>query len=151
MARQRNAAPSELTPVRRQVLGILERRHAPVTAYEVLEELSRLLGRSVSPPTVYRGLAALRARGLIARIESRNAFLARGRVEDAAATLIYLCKRCGAAQVVADPAIEQRVAADASALRFRVEREVHEVEGLCHDCDAAPAPMVRRARGAHTP
>lgn len=151
MARRRDATPPDLTPVRRQVLDILERRHAPVTAYEVLEELSRMLGRTVSPPTVYRALAALRARGLIARIESRNAFLARGRVEDSAATLIYLCTRCGAAQEVADPAIEARVAADASALRFRVAREVHEVEGLCHDCDAAPASAAPRARGGNTP
>jgi Fur family zinc uptake transcriptional regulator len=151
MAPRRDAVQPALTPVRRQVLDILERRHAPATAYEVLEELSRLLGRNVSPPTVYRALAALRERGLIARIESRNAFLARERAEDSHATLIYLCTRCGAAQEVADPAIEARVAADANALRFRVAREVHEVEGVCHDCDAEPAAAARPARGGNPP
>jgi Fur family zinc uptake transcriptional regulator len=151
MARQRETTQQELTPVRRQVLGILERRQTPATAYEVLEELSRQRGRPVSPPTVYRALAALRAQGLISRIESRNAFLARGQVEDSAATLIYLCTRCGAAQEVADPAIEARVAEDASALRFRIAREVHEVEGLCHDCDADPAVNAPSVHGGRTP
>lgn len=151
MARRRDAAPPNLTPVRCQVLDILERRNVPLTAYEVLEELSRLLGRTVSPPTVYRALAALRGRGLIARIETRNAFLARVRVKVSAATLIYLCTRCGAAQEVSDPAIAARVAADASALRFRVAREVHEVEGLCHDCAAASATGTQPAREGNTP
>ena len=46
----------QLTALRRQVLGLLAGSAAPLTAYALLDELAKLQGRGVAPPTVYRTL-----------------------------------------------------------------------------------------------
>ncbi len=128
-----------LTGTRREVLGALRARHGPMSAYDLIRALSASRRRKVSPPTVYRALEALRDHGLIARIASRNAFLARESPLPCDAGLIYLCMQCGSAREVRDPAVARRVAIDATQLHFHVARETHEVEGVCGDCaDAAP-------------
>jgi Fur family zinc uptake transcriptional regulator len=126
-----------LTTTRREVLLIMHARPGPISAYELIRALSESRKRKVFPPTVYRALDALRDLGLIARIESRNTFLARESPADHDSSLIYLCTQCGSAQEVLDPKLGLRVAADATRIHFHVAREVHEVEGVCGDCAAA--------------
>jgi Fur family zinc uptake transcriptional regulator len=127
-----------LTTARREVLEVLRAHQGPMSAYALIQALSERRRRKVSPPTVYRALDALRDHGLIARIASRNAFLARRSPVERDAALIYLCIQCGSAREVRDPTVARRVAIDATQLHFRVAREIHEVEGVCGDCvDAA--------------
>jgi Fur family zinc uptake transcriptional regulator len=128
-----------LTATRREVLTVLREHHAPMSAYALISVLSLRRGRKVSPPTVYRALDALREHGLVARIVSRNAFLARDFPASRDAALIYLCVRCGSASEVTDPSIGQRVAIDAKQMHFHVAHEIHEVEGVCGAC----APGVK--------
>lgn len=123
-----------MTTTRREVLGVLRAHQGPMSAYELIRILSGRRRRKVSPPTVYRALDALRDHGLIARIASRNAFLARESPAARDAILIYLCVQCGSAREVCDPTVARRVAIDASQLHFHVAREIHEVEGVCGDC-----------------
>lgn len=125
-----------LTRVRRATLEALRKHRGPVGAYEVMKALSIELGRKVSPPTVYRGLEALAAHGLIARIESRNAFLARDEPHRPPSGVYYLCINCGSATEVIDAVVERRVAYGARQLHFKVARQVHEIEGTCEDCQA---------------
>ncbi len=42
----------QLKTLRRQVLGLLADSAAPLTAYALIDELARLQGRGVAPPTV---------------------------------------------------------------------------------------------------
>jgi Fur family zinc uptake transcriptional regulator len=128
-----------LTDTRREVLDVLRAHQGPMSAYELIRVLSVRRRRKVSPPTVYRALDALRDHGLIARIASRNAFLARQSPVACDAALIYLCLQCGSAREVRDPTVARRVAIDATQLHFHVAREIHEVEGVCGDCNDAAA------------
>ncbi len=88
---------ARLTPLRRRVLELIWRghapaRHAPVRAYDLLARLSDRPGtakergtaknkqaagerRPAAPPTVYRALEFLLTQGLIHRIESLNAYV----------------------------------------------------------------------------
>jgi Fur family zinc uptake transcriptional regulator len=134
-----------MTSTRREVLDVLRAHPVPLSAYELIRILSVRRRRKVSPPTVYRALDALRDHGLIARIASRNAFLARECPASRDATLIYLCIRCGSAREVSDPTIARRVAIDATRLDFHVAREIHEVEGVCGGC--AGGSVVKASAG----
>lgn len=49
----------------------------PLGAYRLMARLSSRLGRRMDPPTVYRALDFLMNAGLIARLESRSAYVVR--------------------------------------------------------------------------
>jgi len=51
--------------------------------------------------------------------------------------VIYSCQLCGRADEIVDRVILSQVSVDAALLDFTVEREVHEVVGVCGDCRAA--------------
>ena len=54
------------TPLRRRVLEIVWSRHAPIGAYDILEEM-REGSRAAAPPTVYRALEFLVEHGFVKR------------------------------------------------------------------------------------
>src|SRR4051794_6447763 len=87
---------ARLTPLRRRVLELVWRGHAPIGAYDILGRLSPKIG-AVAPPTVYRALEFLRAQGLVHRIESLNAYLGCERPGEAHGGQFLLCSGCGAA------------------------------------------------------
>jgi len=57
-----------------KLLGLnpLVRLSKPVGAYEIMDHLAKLKGRTIAPPTVYRALDFLIENGLIHRIERMN-------------------------------------------------------------------------------
>jgi hypothetical protein len=63
------ARGARLTDIRRHVLELIWKRHEPVGAYDLLDEL-RATHRRAAPPTVYRALDFLMENGLVHRIES---------------------------------------------------------------------------------
>jgi Fe2+ or Zn2+ uptake regulation protein len=65
-----------LTPLRRRVLTILSESSAPLGAYAIIDQLSRLEGKPIAPPTVYRTLDFFLDHGFVYKIESRNAITA---------------------------------------------------------------------------
>ncbi len=104
---------ARLTPLRRRVLELIWRSHAPVGAYDLLARLSDKM-RPAAPPTVYRALAFLLAQGLIHRIESLNAYVGcmnpEGHPEGAHGGQFLICSDCGAAAEVHDPRVDAAVA-----------------------------------------
>ena len=54
-----------------EVLAVLRRHHAPVSAYKVLDDLRQ--NPRLAPPTIYRALAALTGHGRVHRIDPLNA------------------------------------------------------------------------------
>ncbi len=140
---------ARLTPLRRRVLELVWRGHAPVGAYDILGRLSAEHGtaakekgtaaeqgtrRPTAPPTVYRALEFLLAQGLIHRIESLNAYVGCVHPDGAHGGQFLICTGCGATAEVHDPRVDAAVARRAEELGFAVARKTIEVEGLCPPC-----------------
>lgn len=124
---------TRLTELRRQVLELVWRRHAPVGAYEILAAL-QAIHPGAAPPTVYRALDFLVENGLVHRIESLNAYVGCDRPDKPHISQFLICTRCGAAAELADQAIARTVASQAEALGFVIESQIIELRGLCPDC-----------------
>lgn len=126
---------ARLTELRRRVLELVWRSHAPVGAYALLEILARE-GFCAAPPTIYRALDFLLAHGLIHRIERLNAYAGCTRPGVPHAGQFLLCEACGAAAELDDATIDTAIAAAAARAGFSVSRQIVEVDGLCPSCRA---------------
>ncbi len=136
---------ARLTRLRREVLAILWRGHAPQGAYAILDALRRE-GRRAAPPTVYRALDFLLAHGLVHRIESRNAYVGCPDPHRPHEGHFLICAGCGDAAELGGERIREAIRADARALGFRVTGETVEITGLCARCqEASPETTVSEA------
>ncbi|WP_420131922.1 Fur family transcriptional regulator [Rhodopseudomonas sp.] len=125
-----------LTPIRRHVLRALLSSHRPLGAYEVIEELARVMPRP-APITVYRALDFLMQNGLVHRIESRNAFLACGREhDDASAVAFLICESCGSVGEIPAAAVAQSLSEAARQTGFTPKLSVVEITGVCGHCQS---------------
>ncbi|MEM7422326.1 MAG: Fur family transcriptional regulator [Pseudomonadota bacterium] len=129
----------QLTELRRQVLELLWESGRPTGAYELIEALKQNDARPVGPPTVYRALEFLMSQGLVAKIESRNAYVACAHPERRHDCLFFICSDCGASIELEDKRLERLISEDAALIGFRPTRRVVEVEGTCASCIAAGA------------
>lgn len=122
----------ELSAHSARVLMLLQNSSRPLTAYEILD---RLRGAGVkAPQTVYRALDALVARGEAHRIESLGAFVACHGEEHDHGTHFAVCRSCGAVEELHDHRVSTAIREIGAALKFRVEREMLELLGLCGKC-----------------
>lgn len=126
----------KLTPLRRRVLELVWRSHAPVGAYDLLAAL-RKDGRSGAPPTVYRALDFLLEQGFVHRVQTLNAFVGCSHPGAAHAGQFLICKSCRSAAELDDPSVVRAVADGARRLGFAVESQTIEIAGLCPACQAA--------------
>jgi Fur family zinc uptake transcriptional regulator len=122
-----------LTPIRRRVLELVWSSHQPIGAYAILEKLKHE-GRSAAPPTAYRALEFLLARGLVHRIESLNAFIGCPEPGAEHPVQFLICRRCGVTAEFDDRKVDAALAKSAAARGFAVERRVIELSGLCRSC-----------------
>jgi Fur family zinc uptake transcriptional regulator len=123
-----------LTPIRRRVLELVWSSHQPVGAYAILDQLKGDGHRSAAPPTVYRALEFLLARGLVHRIESLNAFIGCPAPDAEHPVQFLICRRCGTTAELDDRSVDTALAKSAAARGFAVERRVIELSGLCRHC-----------------
>lgn len=135
-----------LTDSRRLILGLLLEAERPLGAYGLLERLQTATRHAVAPPTVYRALGFLVGQGLVHRIERLDAFVACSAVAagggaHAHAHQFLVCRRCGRAEEVCDPAISLALSRAASRAGFAPDRATVEVEGECARCGVA-RPVV---------
>ena len=128
---------ARFTELRRQVLELVWRSHAPQGAYAILETLQRQ-GRAAAPPTVYRALDFLLAQGLIHRIETFNAFVGCSSPGTRHSGHFLICNGCGVAAEVHNRRIGAAVQDSAAEVGFKVERQTIELTGLCPTCQDAP-------------
>ena len=115
-------------------LAILRRARRPLSAYDLLHRLEVTANRKIAPPTVYRALDTLLGRGVIARIESRSAYVVCVNVGHAEDCVFFLCDRCHAFQEIEDPNLKILISEQARALGFQVTHRVVEMGGLCGRC-----------------
>jgi len=124
---------TKLSPHAKKVLETLHKNGKPMTAYALLEKLKRFGIKA--PPTVYRALDALLARGLVHRIETMGAFVACHDEEGDHGAQFAVCRSCGSVTELHDPRLTDSIHAMAKNLRFHIEHEMLELMGLCQRCD----------------
>lgn len=125
-----------LTPLRRRVLELVWSGHRPLGAYAMLDRL-RDDGRSAAPPTVYRALDFLLARGLIHRLASLNAYCGCAHPGEAHLVQFLICRDCGTAAEIADREVGEAIAHSAAAHGFEISDRVVELSGRCRSCRTA--------------
>ncbi len=125
---------AQFTKLRRRILVLLWEGNRPMGAYDLIGALTQYLSRRVAPQTVYRALEFLTSQGLVARIESRNAYVPLTHPERDQDCLFFICNTCGAAEELEDQRLENLLLETAAQIGFRASRRVIEVEGTCTTC-----------------
>lgn len=123
----------QLTPIRRRVLELITKRHAPIGAYDILGALKKGEGAQ-APPTVYRALEFLLDAGLIHRIDTLNAFVACETPDTLHAGQFLVCRSCNKVIELDDPAISRLLVQKAKAAGFTADPQDVEIKGLCASC-----------------
>lgn len=134
---------AQMTDVRRMVLETLWCADQPLGAYDLMSVLEARSQRKFSPPTIYRTLDFLLDLGLIARIESRNAYVPCADPDRRNAAMYFVCDQCSTSVEIENPDLEALVTKDAQSLGFEVGRRIVELQGTCASCRAAPASTGR--------
>lgn len=133
---------ARLTPLRRQVLGLVLASPQPIGAYALLDRLKESR-TGAAPPTVYRALEFLLEQGFVHKVERLNAFVGcrsataghEHHDHDHAHTVQFLiCGRCGHVEELEDASVRAALAKAASRAGFTPGRMTVEVEGTCRDC-----------------
>ena len=130
---------AQFTKLRRRILELLWEGNRPMGAYDLIGALTQYLSRRVAPQTVYRALEFLTSQGLVARIESRNAYVPFTHPERHQDCLFFICSTCRAVKELEDQRLENLISKNAAQIGFRTSRRVIEVEGTCAACTDAGA------------
>lgn len=130
------AAGEAWTPPRDRVYRLLLASDHPLKAYDLIARFKA--DGTTKPPTVYRALDFLMARGLAHRLETEGAFIpcaVAGQHDTGVGFLI--CDCCGdVAELALD---ESQVRSRAAASGFAVDSVVMEAHGACPRCVAEHA------------
>jgi Fur family zinc uptake transcriptional regulator len=129
----------QLTPLRRRVLSILGESAGPLGAYAIIDKLSKVEGKPIAPPTVYRTLEFFQENGFLHKIESRNVFARCEHVGHAHYGVLLLCAKCGNSDEIEDSALDDFLKDTAARAGFSLHRQMLEVQGLCQSCAALAA------------
>jgi len=128
-----------LTPLRREVLGLVLAADRPIGAYALLDHLRRTRA-GAAPPTVYRALEFLLERGFVHKVERLNAFVGcpsatrQHGLNHAHPVQFLICTRCGRVAETEDEGIGAAIARVAQTASFRPTRATVEIEGVCRAC-----------------
>jgi Fur family transcriptional regulator, zinc uptake regulator len=129
---------SRLTDLRRRVLELVWRSHAPIGAYQILDRLAVDRG-PVAPPTVYRALDFLTREGLVHRIESLNAYVGCSSPTLPHEAHFFICRGCGEAAEFDDEELAATLMRCVRRASFRIESSRIELSGLCARCSGPVA------------
>jgi Fur family transcriptional regulator, zinc uptake regulator len=126
-----------LTPARQRVLDVLLAAHKPMGAYEMIDQLAKITGKSPAPISIYRALDHLVELGLVHRLASRNAYLACGHGHSGREPVAFLiCDRCGGVTEVMSDALGHSLDGLAALKTFRTRHSVIELAGICAPCQS---------------
>ncbi|MBT4212407.1 MAG: transcriptional repressor [Porticoccaceae bacterium] len=123
-----------LTPTRESVLRLLWQSHQPLGAYQVQDQLSKLTGKSIAPPTVYRAIEFLSDLGLVHRLASLNAYIGCPFPNSEHSNLFMICNGCGSAAEIAHGALNDVLQNASEKAEFKLESQNIELFGLCPQC-----------------
>ncbi len=123
---------NEISENDKSVFAILKKSSKPLTAYDVLDKLKG--SKIKAPQTVYRSLDALSEKGLIHRIQSLGAFVACHNDEEDHGTQFAVCRECKDVIELHDHRICNFIKEIGQNIKFKIEREMLELIGLCENC-----------------
>jgi Fur family zinc uptake transcriptional regulator len=127
---------TQLTELRRHVLQLILAADAPLTAYQLLDQL-KATRKTAVPPTVYRALDFLLENRLIHKLERLNAFISCTEAEhEHHAVQFLICAQCGSVAEIDDHDVSQALAKAAAKEGFRPRNAVVELDGTCAACAA---------------
>ena len=122
-----------LTRIRREILMLVWSSHAPMKAYEILEQMQQKNPKT-APPTVYRALEFLQKAGLVHRLESLNAFVGCGNPSEPHLGQFLICESCGAVAEINAEKITNILNEQAASLGFDTQQQLVEIKGICPQC-----------------
>ena len=122
-----------LTIPRLEVLKILTASSEPLGAYQVLEELGKVL-ESPTPPTVYRAIEFWEKKGFIHRIESLNSYVICEAGHRHKGGQFMICDDCGVVIETHVHDLPEPLQANAENSTFTPSSWNVEVHGLCNQC-----------------
>jgi Fur family transcriptional regulator, zinc uptake regulator len=124
----------DLTRNQTLVLDALEKSDAPMSAYNLLDQL-RVDGLK-APLQVYRALDKLVAQGRVHRLESMSAFMAcqHPDCQTHAATVFMICEKCGKVLEQTHDGIASDLLVLARQQGFEVQKTAIELRGACGKC-----------------
>ncbi len=128
------ASGEQWTSMREAVFTELAKHERPASAYDIADNLSASRGKRVAPNSIYRILDLFVAKNLALRVESSNAYLANTHPGCEHDCIFLVCDECGEAKHVDDEDVSRTVRALAAAKKFKAERPVLEIRGLCEMC-----------------
>ncbi len=124
---------AQLTELRRHVFGLILEAGAPVTAYQLLDQLRRTR-KGAAPPTIYRALEFLIEQRLVHRIERLNSFVPCTEAGHPHPAQFLICSQCGVVSEIEDRAAATALEHAAEQKGFRPRSAVVEIEGVCAAC-----------------
>ena len=124
-----------LTPLRREVLGLIIQADKPVKAYELLGML-RKKHHNAAPTTVYRTLNFLLEHQFIHQIKSIRAFVLCHHPETSHQMPFLICTVCSDTHEIHDSMLSRLIHRQAKEKGFYAHTQMLEVHGICGRCHA---------------
>ena len=124
----------KLTPLRRLILELLCRQPKAIGAYALLSAVKEVSGRRIAPESVYRTLAFLEERGLVAHLLSTRTYVVCSPPVDEQPSVFFVCRKCGATAQCRDSHVQKAVRLSADAIGFVAPACVIDLTGLCNLC-----------------
>ncbi len=145
-SKKRDCDSHHLGPNETSVQKILSKAAKPLSAYDIIPVMTKQLGHTVAPVTVYRALQHLAEHGLVTRIESKNAYILCQHPHEDHDCLFFICRQCGNAMEAPDSKISRMLRQEAGALGFGINKQILEIVGLCKNCAREKTPKATPAK-----
>jgi len=120
---------------RAEILAVLNRCDRPLSAYDLLRELSDTNPR-IRPTTVYRALAELEDKKRVHRIESLKSYVVCQCAPHQRASILSICNDCGSVEENVSPDLLRQLSSLLGESGFTPMRHVIEIHGVCGSCDS---------------
>ncbi len=115
------------------ILSVLKASDAPMTAYQILEELQQK-EPEIAPPTVYRALSALTEQGRAHKLESLKAFVPCRCNHDDSLPVLAICDQCGLVEEHDGGTLLAKLSKMVAQTAFEPDRHIVEIHGHCKKC-----------------
>ncbi len=131
----------KLTALREDILNVIKAATKPLKAYQILEALQSLRPNA-KPPTVYRVLDFLVAKGVLHHIKSMHSY-ALCQVETPAhhceqhgenIDIIFICQQCDHYTEINDPVFSVVIHELMQKKQFHLKEHTIELPGTCQQC-----------------
>lgn len=133
IAERCKARGATLTPIRRDMLALLQANPEGIKAYDLLSRI-RAIRQNATPPTVYRALDFLIEQGLAHKIERLNLFMACQHESHCLPSLFVICPRCSRVSELVNPALTQSLFDSLQQAGHHLAAPEVEVSAVCPAC-----------------